>query len=150
MRSRKKILAVASAGGHWTQLTLLKQSFEHHDIQFVTTNLNHAKDSQQNISIVLDADISQKLRLIVLATQSAFLVLKYRPDVVISTGAAPGFFAILFGKLIRSRTIWIDSLANASKLSLSGQQAKRFCDVFLTQWEDLSDGNSIQYKGSLL
>lgn len=150
MRNRKRILAVASAGGHWTQLSLLSEAFAHHDIHFVTTNLNHAKGSQDNVSTVIDADISQKIRLVGLAIQSAFIVIKFRPDVVISTGAAPGYFAIVFGKIMRSRTIWVDSLANASVLSLSGEKAKRFCDLFLTQWEDLADGKSIHHFGSLL
>ncbi len=48
------------------------------------------------------------------------LVLKLRPDVVISTGAAPGLLALAAAKwLTGARTIWIDSLANAD--SFPGQ-----------------------------
>lgn len=57
------------------------------------------------------------------------IVLLHRPDIVISTGAAPGFFALLFGKLLGARTIWIDSIANAEQLSVSGQKVKLFADL---------------------
>ena len=41
------------------------------------------------------------------------LLLRHRPDVIVTTGAAPGYFALRFGKLLGARTIWIDSMANA-------------------------------------
>jgi hypothetical protein len=63
------------------------------------------------------------------------LVLKLRPDVVISTGAAPGLLALAAAKwLTGARTIWIDSLANADQLSGSGEWARLVADVWLTQW----------------
>ena len=44
-----------------------------------------------------------------------------RPDVIITTGAAPGAMALVFGKLVGARTIWIDGLASADKLLASGR-----------------------------
>jgi len=37
--------------------------------------------------------------------------------VIVSTGAAPGYFAIVLGRLFGARTIWIDSMANIENLS---------------------------------
>ena len=34
---------------------------------------------------------------------------------VISTGAAPGYFAMRFAKWLGRRTIWIDSIANVEQ-----------------------------------
>lgn len=149
--NKKKVLAVASAGGHWTQLKLLNDAYSHCDVRFVTTKINRAiKYTQQDIITVIDADLSSKLRLILLATQMLIIVLRERPDVVISTGAAPGFFATLFGRLISSKTIWVDSMANYNSLSVSGKYASRFCDLCLTQWPDLANEPRIKYKGSLI
>ena len=53
----RKVFAVASGGGHWTQLRLLSESFDHCDVHYVTTDLNlSAIESQSNLSIVIDAD----------------------------------------------------------------------------------------------
>ena len=76
--------------------------------------------------------------------------MRHRPDVVLSTGAAPGFFAILFGKLLGARTIWVDSIANAEQLSLSGKKAGRFADLWLTQWPHLAQPGGPLYKGSVI
>lgn len=150
-RHKKSILAVASAGGHWTQLLLLSEAFQHCDVHYVSTKLNlSALETHKNVSVVNDADLSNKFKLLPLCLQIAVLVIKKHPDVIISTGAAPGFFAILFGKLIGAKTIWIDSMANYSHLSISGKYASKVCDLCLTQWPDLATNPKIKHTGSLL
>jgi len=147
----KRMLAVASAGGHWTQLSLISDAFSHCDVSLVTTGLNKSISAQQkDITIVSDADMSSKLRLVVLSLQILWIVVWKRPQIVLSTGAAPGFFAVFFGKLIGAKTIWLDSMANPDKLSMSGEWARRFSDLFLTQWPDLADDQSVLFRGSLL
>ncbi len=150
MMKEKKVLAVASAGGHWTQLKMIESAFAQHSVQYLTTNLNRSVENTPKISRVIDADISMKLKLPILAFQVACVLIWHRPDIVISTGAAPGFFAVMFGKLLRAKTIWIDSMANFSELSMSGRQAQRFCDLCLTQWPDLADGDKVKHFGSVL
>ena len=70
--------------------------------------------------------------------------------VVISTGAAPGFFGLAFGKLLGARTIWIDSMANVEELSLSGRQVRRFADLWLTQWPHLARPDGPRYEGGVV
>jgi UDP-N-acetylglucosamine:LPS N-acetylglucosamine transferase len=151
MSNRKKVLAVSSAGGHWTQLLLLSDAFKHCDVRYVSTNINvSAIDTHKDLIKVIDADLSRKLKLIPLAVQMIVILLRHRPDIVISTGAAPGFFAIIMGKLIGAKTIWVDSMANYSVISISGKHASRFSDLCLTQWPDLVNGDRIRCSGSLL
>ena len=54
------------------------------------------------------------------------------------------------GKLLGAKTIWVDSIANAQELSLSGKRAGKFADLWLTQWQELSNKNGPQYGGSVL
>ena len=100
--------------------------------------------------LVNDATRWNKLRLIALAVRVAWIVGKERPDVVVSTGAAPGYFASLFGRLFGARTIWIDSITNIERLSMSGSLAGRFADLWLTQWPHLAKAGGPQYGGSVL
>ncbi len=151
MQDSKKILAVASAGGHWTQLMLISNAFTNFDVHYATTDINKsALELDPKISSVPDADLSKKFKLLPLALQMFLIVFKSQPNIVISTGAAPGFFAVLAGKLIGAKTIWVDSLANYSTLSVSGQYASKFCDLCLTQWPNLADDKKVEYFGSLL
>ena len=55
--------------------------------------------------------------------------MRLRPDVVITTGAAPGYFAVRIGKLLGARVVWVDSIANAEELSLSGPEGRLLCPI---------------------
>jgi hypothetical protein len=79
-----------------------------------------------------------------------WIMIVERPDVVISTGAAPGYFALRFGKLLGARTIWVDSIANVDELSLAGSKVGRFADLWLTQWPHLAQPAGPQYFGAVL
>lgn len=100
--------------------------------------------------VVPEANRWDKIRLVRSLLKIVWVVLRLRPDVVVTTGAAPGYFAVRVASLIGSRTVWIDSIANAEELSLSGKKAGRFVDLWLTQWPDVSGPEGPQYKGSVL
>lgn len=149
-RTSKKVLAVASGGGHWVQLLRLRPAFEGCQIEYVSTNAGYQSDVQGVLHVVTDANMWQKMKLIKMFMQVAWIVISYRPDMIITTGAAPGFAAIMFGKLLGAKTIWLDSIANSEELSTSGQKAKRFADVWLTQWPHLADEQGPKCWGSVL
>ena len=76
---------------------------------------------------------------------------RFRPDVVITTGAAPGLVALALARLMGARTIWLESIANAEKLSMSGQLAGRIANLRLTQWAHLAQRHDrLQYFGQVL
>lgn len=147
----KKILLVSSYGGHWVQLRRLSVAFDGMQTEYVSTNSGLAPQVAPNrFHVVPDANLNEKLKLIVLFFSMLKVLLKVRPDVVISTGAAPGFFALLLGKLLFAKTIWVDSCANAEILSVSGQKAKYVADVWLTQWPHLSKEGGPDYWGAVI
>ena len=150
-KPKRKVLAVASGGGHWEQLMMLRPALDRHDTRFATTHpamaVQHGVDQAAPLP---DCNLDQPIRALMCALSAALLVLRARPQVVISTGAAPGFFCILWGRLIGARTLWIDSIANAERLSLSGRLAKRVAHQCLTQWEHLAEGDNPAFRGAVL
>ena len=160
-RSRPpKVLAVSSGGGHWTELRRLAPAWQDAAIDYVVTDSDYRAEVQTDpphaggrlarVFAVADANATQKGRLAVLALMMLVLVLRVRPDVVISTGAAPGYFAIRFGKLLGARTIWVDSIANAEEMSMSAKLARRHCDLWLTQWPHLARETGALYAGAVM
>lgn len=146
-----KVLAVSSSGGHWVQLKRVLPAFEGHRVSIATIERDVRDQVEcERFYVVNDASLWSKLALVRSALRMMWIVLRARPDVVVSTGAAPGFFGILFGKLFGARTIWIDSIANAEQLSLSGAKAGRFADLWLTQWPHLARDGGPHYRGSVL
>lgn len=148
---RRSVLLVASSGGHWVQLRRLSPAFEGLSIRYMSTNSGLAEEvAPITLSVVPDANLNEKLRLMVLAWRVFWVVALFRPNLVVSTGAAPGFFAIVFGKLFGARTIWIDSIANVEKMSVSGQKVRRFADVWLTQWPHLETPDGPYFQGAVV
>lgn len=147
-----KVLAIASGGGHWVQMRRIIPAFEGFDVIYASVDPSSASDVPGHRYYAF-RDISRRDRLgvVVLICQILRILLRERPNVVITTGSAPCLFALGLAKiLMRSRTIWIDSIANAERLSSSGVQARRVADVWLTQWEHLARPDGPQYCGAVL
>jgi len=146
-----RILAVASGGGHWKQLLRLVPLFDEADTCYVTVDPGQRTAvPNARFRTVTDASRWTKLRLLRVAWQALAIVVRERPDVVVTTGAAPGLLAIAWGKLLGARTIWIDSMANVARVSLSGRLARPFADLRLTQWPHLAAEPHLRYFGSVL
>ncbi|ROR07723.1 polysaccharide biosynthesis protein [Erwinia sp. JUb26] len=147
----KKVLFVCSSGGHWVQMTKIMKELDFNEFHPLIGTCSNV-DSFNSINIDRLPDFNKDK--IIKTVSGAFTILKYilakKPDIAISTGAAPGIVALFFVKLRGGKTIWIDSIANTERLSLSGKMALRFCSVVLTQWPHLADGNKIQYKGRVI
>lgn len=148
----KRILLVASAGGHWVQLARLSPAFEMHETLYVTTFKGTRAPIGDNPTLrVRDASQADPFGLILLSFQMLFLMLKFRPSVVVTTGAAPGLIALRLGLLFKAKTIWIDSIANSEEISLSCRLAARHADLWLTQWPHLVDQHpGLRYYGAVL
>jgi N-acetylglucosaminyl-diphospho-decaprenol L-rhamnosyltransferase len=147
----QRVLAISSGGGHWTQLLRLAPALEGHDVTFVTVSRDYSADVPgRRFYAVNDATRWNKLSLLVLAARVLWILLWVRPHVVVSTGAAPGYFAVRMGKLLGARTVWLDSLANVEELSLSGRKAGRFSDLWLTQWPHLAGECGPRWAGAVL
>jgi UDP-N-acetylglucosamine:LPS N-acetylglucosamine transferase len=150
-RKSQKVLAVASGGGHWMQLMHLLPALDGYDVVFVTADDSYRPTvPERKFYAVGDANRWNKFLLFALAAKVARIIRKERPDVVISTGAAAGYFAVLFGHLLGARTIWVDSLANVEKVSLSGRLAAKHADLWLTQWPHLATEEGPHYAGAIL
>ena len=147
-----KILALSSGGGHWVQMLRLRPAFEGCEVVFATVNEGYREDvPDAEFRVVPDSNRWNKFALVKTALAILLLLWRERPDVVISTGAAPGYFAIRLGGLMGARTVWVDSVANAEELSLSGEKAGGCADLWLTQWPHLAEGDKrLRYLGSVL
>ena len=147
----KKILAVASGGGHWVQMMRLRPALEGYDVAFCSVHPEYREQvSGHRLHVVHDSNAKSKLGVMRTAFGILRVLLKERPDVVISTGAAPGGLALFFAKKMGKKTIWIDSIANAEVLSMSGQKAGKYADLWLTQWPEVARPGGPLFEGSVL
>jgi len=143
-----KVLAVASGGGHWVQLRRAVPAFAGHEVVWVTIAESYRADVPgERVHVVNDATRWDRWGSLRLALRIGWILVRERPDVVISTGAAPGCFAIILGRFVRARTIWLDSIANIDRMSMSGELVRRWSQLWLTQWPHLARPGGPEYAG---
>jgi len=150
---RLRICLAASAGGHISQLLKLSDAWEGYETFCVTTT----KVVQDKLSpfgkvyIIGECNHKHPFRVIKVLFKCFNIILRERPNVIISTGAAGGCMLCLIGKLFRAKVIWIDSIANVEKLSLSGRLVRPIADLCLVQWPDLADRyRRVEYVGAVI
>jgi hypothetical protein len=150
-KKRPKVLAISSGGGHWVQLLRLRPAFEGCDVTYATVREGYRADvGEAEFRLIPDSNRSTKRALIRSAFAILLLLMREKPDVVITTGAAPGYFGVRLGKWLGARVIWLDSVANAEELSMSGEKAGSFVDLWLTQWPHLARDGGPKCFGSVL
>jgi UDP-N-acetylglucosamine:LPS N-acetylglucosamine transferase len=151
MGRRRRVLAVSSGGGHWIQLLRVSPAFASCDVAFVTVHESYRSQvTGHRFYSINDATRWNKFGLIQMALRLAGILWKERPDIVISTGAAPGYIALRLARLMGARTIWLDSLANIERISMSAEKISRHADLWLTQWSHLAKPEGPHYAGSVL
>jgi hypothetical protein len=97
-------------------------------------------------------DVSRlhKWKIVATVARLAWILLRERPGVLVTTGSAPGMLALRMARLLGVRTVWIDSVANIEEMSLSGLKAGRAAHLWLTQWSHLAKPDGPHYRGSVL
>jgi hypothetical protein len=146
-----KVLAISSGGGHWIQLLRLRPAFDGCAVTYATVREGYRLEVPgEDFRLIPDSNRWNKLALLRCALAVLRLVWRLRPDVVITTGAAPGYFGVRIGKLLGARVIWVDSMANVEELSMSGAMAGSFVDLWLTQWPHLVRDGGPQCFGNVL
>lgn len=148
-----KICLVASAGGHLTQLLKLTDSWQQYEAIYVSTVDVVTQKLRQlgRTYIVGECNRQHPFKTLKVLFRCLWLVFKERPDVVISTGAAPGFLLSIIAKLFGAKVVWLDSVANTKKLSVSGRIIRPFADLILSQWPDVADKyKNVEYAGAVI
>jgi beta-1,4-N-acetylglucosaminyltransferase len=96
-----------------------------------------AESLTKHIYFVAHCSRRQPFLLLVNAWQSLRILLRERPDVILSTGADVAVATCLIGKLLGAKLIYVESGGNVHTPSLSGRIVYPFADLFLIQWEPL-------------
>jgi UDP-N-acetylglucosamine:LPS N-acetylglucosamine transferase len=151
--NRVRVCLAASAGGHVSQLLRLAESWSGYDVFCITTTEVVREKLRQygKVYVVGESNREHPLQLVKVLIRSLKAIVHEKPDVVISTGAAVGCIACYLGKLLGARVIWVDSITNVERLSLSGRLVRYIADLFLVQWPELVEHyRNVEYVGELI
>jgi UDP-N-acetylglucosamine:LPS N-acetylglucosamine transferase len=122
----------------------MAHAFEGHHVRYACTDPDLAE------FYIGECSRTQWWRAIFVAIQVLRIIAIVRPQVVVSTGSLPGLVALIVARIFGARTIWIDSIANTSEMSLSGRLSRPFAHHWLTQWPEVSARTGATYAGAVL
>ena len=129
-----KICFACSAGGHLKQAATVINSINY-EKYLVTYDAPHIKKTIENIRTYFITHPKRNPFLVIRnAFESFRLLLKEKPQVIISTGADVAVPTCILGKLMGARLIYIESGAQICTPSLSGRIVYPFADLFIVQW----------------
>jgi len=83
--------------------------------------------------------------------ESTLILLREKPDLIISTGADVAVATCIIGKLLGKKLIYIEGGGNVTTKSISGRIIYPFADLFIVQWERALDNfPKAKYGGPLI
>jgi len=149
-----KICLACSPGGHLTETQRLMPAFEGKEYFFVTHKSEYSQHLERAYFIEYkEGYIRERITWLKTIFIALRILLKERPDVVISTGG--GEIAVPFcyvAKLLGAKVILIETLTRITTKSAAGKLIYPIADLFLVQWEPLLKkyGKKAQYWGKVI
>jgi UDP-N-acetylglucosamine:LPS N-acetylglucosamine transferase len=134
-----KVLLVCTSGGHFATMRNLEPFWSEHESSWVcdrnadtealtkTRRVNWLPYQAPRDVLAIIKNIPATLR----------ILLKERPDLVLSTGASIAVNFCFLAKLLGIRVAYVESISRSHDLSLSGRLIYAVCDDFYVQWPEL-------------
>lgn len=144
---RKKVLFIASTGGHFNELLQLRPLFEKYDYHIITEKdamtISFKEKYKNRISYVLYGTRAHMFKYIfqflINCILSIILFIKIRPKVIVTTGTHTAGPICVLGKIFRRKIIFIETFANRHTKTATGRIIYKFADLFIVQWKEMEE-----------
>lgn len=151
-----RVMFICNEGGHYDQMMALRELFPCYDSVLVTDNPK--VDSLAGIEIYKARQLKKKsffrkrvARIFTLG-EAIKIYRRFRPDIMVSTGANLAIPLFFIGWLHGCKLIYIESRARVYSRSLTGKVIAGICDKIYVQWKEqlpLYKGKA-EYFGTLI
>lgn len=140
----KKVLFIASTGGHLSELLQLKPLFKKYDSSLITEKTKSTidlKEKYQKVNYLVYGTREHKFtypfKFLYNCFKSLILYIKIKPNVIVTTGTHTAVPMCYIGKLFGSKIIFIETFANSKTKTASGKLVYPIADTFIVQWESM-------------
>ena len=142
----KRVLFIASTGGHLSELLQLEPLFKKYQSFLITEKTKSTRDlknKHKKVNYLVygtkDHVFSYLFKFPYNCLKSLILYIKIRPKVIVTTGTHTAVPMCYIGKLFGSKIIFIETFANSKTKTLSGRIVYPIADTFIVQWESMLD-----------
>ena len=139
----KKVMFISSVGGHLTQMLELKSLFKEYDYVLITEKTDVTKDmtNKYKMDYLMYGSRFFFFKYIFVCIYNIFksikLFFKYKPEVIVTTGAHTAVMMCYLGWLFRRKVIFIESYAKRKNRTLAGRLVYPFATHFIVQWDSM-------------
>lgn len=142
----KRVVYISSTGGHLTEMLQLTPMFENYDYHIITEKTKSnaqlwKKYGKDKVSYLAYGTKSHMLPYLFIfpfnIVKSFYFFLKYKPDVVISTGTHTAVPMCMIAHKFHKKVIFIETIANATTPTKAGEMIYPIADLFIVQWESM-------------
>lgn len=144
--SNRKVLVIASAGGHLTQALCACSHVD--DIVLVTTRALVNDDKIKKIYTIWTTQKNAFIHFVNIF-YALYVIARERPHAVFTTGGPIVLPFALVCKFLPLRFIYLDTLSRVVELSNTGKLIHKYklYDEFMSQWEAVAREYNVEYVG---
>lgn len=134
-----KVCLVGSSGGHLTHLYMLKPFWENKERFWATFDKEDARSLLKGEKLYPVYYPKNPSIMALFKNTNGYIkkLKKPRPDLIISSGAAPAIPFFWIGKLMGAKTIYIEVFDRIDKPTISGKICYPVVDKFIVEWEEM-------------
>lgn len=133
-----KVALVCSSGGHLLQLYRLQPWWEKHERLWVTFR------KPDSLSLLAGEEVAWAYHPTTRNLVNMFrnlglawrVMLRYRPDLVVSSGAGVAFPFFIIARLLGIKTVYVEVYDRIDLPTLTGKLCYPLSNLFLLQWEE--------------
>jgi UDP-N-acetylglucosamine:LPS N-acetylglucosamine transferase len=142
---------ICSDGGHMTSMLQLSDAYEGKDVFMITYRSRRKPTRIQRVYYLRTIGVNP-IYLIFGGLRTLSILIKERPSILLSTGAEIALPAMVIGRILGCKTVFLESISRSQDLSGTGRILMGMVDKFLIQWPELAQKytSRAEYRGRLL
>jgi len=130
-----KVCIASSAGGHLTETIKIARALKY-DTFFISFNAPNLRTNLKDFRYYTVTDPERNpLKLVVAFFQTLKIMMRERPDAVITSGAGVALPACYIGKLMGAKLIYVECGCRVETASVTGRLLYPIADLFILQWK---------------
>ena len=141
----KKVIFIASTGGHLNQLLGLNPIFKNYDYYVITektkSNISLKEKYDKRINYLIFGSkehfFTYIFKYICYYFCSIFYFIKIKPDYIITTGTHTAVPLCIIANIFKKKVVFIETRSSFNKITLSGRIVAPFADMFVIQNKSL-------------
>lgn len=150
----KKICFIASSGGHFEQIMMLKPLMDKYDSFIITEKTKYLPNLSNKKVYYLKQLNRKEFKSYIYTIKNSIICIKIllveKPTHIISTGAFATIPMCVIGKIFGKKIIFIESFAKIDSPTITGKVMYKIADSFYVQWENMKKiYPEAQYKGGI-